>query len=263
MDGLTIFTIAHNLNRIRYPWRAAILSAAHFAQEVLVCECESDDGTKEDLEALRLSLPNLRVIEHPWGDSCAILKECAELCTAEARCEWTFYLNADEVLREDSDFCLPQLAFDGYRFGQAHYTHFLGNVWTTFPFLYERVTRLQRGKEVGWSEDACSLEISPDYAPCLPVYVQHFGKVSTGRRREAGQKELEFQALYHRHFAVDPEVQEMVAATGGIDYLGFQQARWAKHGLPQEARPFQGRHAIWALEWIREADYVSQLHPDQ
>lgn len=250
---LTIFTLAYNLEKIRYPWRACIASALHFADEVLVAECFSTDGTYEGLLEIQAANPKLRIIRHPWGQDCTIQRTLAEMLSAEARSDWIFYLNADEVLHESSVFALDKMAKDGVNYGMAHYTHFLGNFHTTFPFIYDRVTRLMHGKIAAWSDDACGLAYtgSPLH---LNVEVQHFGKVSVGREVECGIKEREFQQLYTAYGFPDMPLMEIIEKHGKLDYSHFHKMRWAASGEPDLSGPFTGTHSCFVKGWIEEME---------
>lgn len=255
---LTIFTLAYNLEKIKYPYEASIRSACHFADEVLVAECFSTDGTYEHLLELQRELPKIRIVRHEWGTNCEIQKTLAELCCKEATSDWIFYLNADEVIHELSDFQLEALEQAGRKFGAAHYTHFLGTFDTTWPFVYERVTRLQRGNVASWSPDACSLAVS-DKVAAIPVEIQHFGKVNIGRAAEAGVKEMEFQAMYKEYGFPDPTCVKMVEETGGMDYAEAVRINWKKADAIDTSRPFTGTLSAFVLPWKREMEEAERL----
>jgi glycosyltransferase involved in cell wall biosynthesis len=248
---LTIFTIAYNLEKIRYPWRASLASACHFADEVLVAECFSTDGTREALLHLQNSEPKIRRIDHPWGSDCSILKVLAEMLSGQAKSEWVFYLNADEVLHENSHFPLAEMARKGQRYGSAHYTHFLGDFYTTWPFMYERVPRLMHGNIAGWHEDACGITYKENPVD-VPVEVQHYGKVSVGREVQCGLKEQEFQQLYLAHGFPDMGLMDVIGRNGRLSYADFMRQRWKDAGLPDESIPFRGTHSCFVKPWIEE-----------
>ncbi len=247
---LTIFTLAYNLNKIKYPWKAAIQSALHFANEVIVAECFSTDGTYEDL--LEIKDPRLKILRHPWGTTCWIQKTLAELCSRAATSDWIFYLNADEVIHEASTWHLDDMRRRKVPLGRAHYTHFLGNFETTWPFIYDRVIRLGQGNKWLWSNDACELECDHSKAEDMNVFIHHYGKVSVGREVEAGIKEQEFQQLYTEYGFPDQPLMELIKKHGRLDYADMMRDRWKQNNMPDESKAFTGTHPIFVQEWIKE-----------
>lgn len=248
---LTIYTISYNLNKIRYPWKASLASACHFADEVLVAECGSTDGTAGELAQFAIANPKVRVLQGHWGTECEVQQEMAQLCVKEMNGDWGYYLNADEVLHETSDFRLHAMKESGHRFGRGHFTHFLGDFHTTFPFIYETVCRCHYGKNVTWSNDACGLDHTGYQVFDMPVKIYHYGKVHVGRELEAAQKEVEFQALYTKYGFPDRELMDIIKEHGSLNYTTFLRDRWKKNNEVDESKPFTGTHPIFVQDWIK------------
>lgn len=257
---LTIFTLAYNLNKIKYPWRASIASALHYANEVIVMECFSTDGTYEELEQLASTTPKLKIIRHPWGTTSWIQKTLAEIACKEAKSDWIFYLNADEVIHHDSIFNFALLKRMGFKFGRTHYTHFLGNFHTTWPFIYDTVTRTMNGNIAEWSNDAAQIDCDHTKAMEMPVDIYHYGKVSVGREIEAGIKEQEFQQLYVEFGFPDKPLMKIIEERGCLDYADMFRNRWKENGEPDQSKPFTGTHPVFVLDWIKQQEEAQKAY---
>lgn len=255
---LTIFTLAYNLNKIKYPWKASLASALHFAEEVIVMECFSTDGTYEELLQLAEQNPKLRIIRHPWGTTSWIQKTLAEIACKEAKCDWIFYLNADEVIHESSLFPLNSFKKAGFKFGRTCYTHFLGNFHTTWPFIYDKVTRTMNGNIAEWSNDAAQIDTDHSQAMEMNVCIHHYGKVSVGREVEAGIKEQEFQQLYTEFGFPDKPLMKIIEERGRLDYADMMRNRWKESGEPDTSKEFTGTHPIFVQDWIKQQEAAHQ-----
>jgi glycosyltransferase involved in cell wall biosynthesis len=248
--GLTSYTIAYNLNKIRYPWMECILSVLPVSDEVIVGECFSTDGTYEDLLKLQSQNPKIRILRHPWGDRYEILPQIANMCIRESRTKYHFHIQADEVLHEDSYPELLEICKLDVPAVSMRYVHFIGDFETTFPFVYERVARMgQKDVMFRLDGDACELDFPREKAFVSNVQVFHYGKVHVGRESEAAVKEYEFQQMYvHANLGFpDPKIVEAYKR-GRINYKEASSEETRK-----EYRPFTGSHPKVMENYIREA----------
>jgi glycosyltransferase involved in cell wall biosynthesis len=102
------FTVLKNAIRFDYPFREAIRSALPMCDEFIAVVGESDDGT---LEAVReIDDAKIRIIETTWSDkvkpSMCVLAQQTNIGLHLCSGDWALYVQANEVLHEDS---LPKL----------------------------------------------------------------------------------------------------------------------------------------------------------
>lgn len=228
---------------------------------MIVCECHSEDETWNFLQSLAQLYPGLRLVRHPWGDHSSIQSTiCNWIIEEHVETDWHFKLDADECLHEDGigplRACLERADEKGITAILPHYTHFVANYDTTFPFIYDRVIRIAR-KDAGWlmPGDACQLADGQGetyYDPDIQVF--HYGKVRSGPT--ALQKEKSFQQLYVDQGFPDPKLKPMEEEIGRVDWFYIFQNTYEKG----EFKPFRGRHPIWMIPVIM-ADTDKQYEP--
>ena len=54
--------------RLDYPWREATRSLLAICDEVVVCDCDSDDGTRRWIDDWAKTEPKITVVNYPWTD---------------------------------------------------------------------------------------------------------------------------------------------------------------------------------------------------
>lgn len=69
--GLSGYTVTRNAIRLDYPFVECIRSMLPVCNEVVVCDCDSDDGTLERLRLLAKAEPKIRVIQWPFTNPVA------------------------------------------------------------------------------------------------------------------------------------------------------------------------------------------------
>lgn len=219
--GLTTIMLAHNLIKIKYPFLSAIKSVIPVSDEVLVVDCDCTDGT---IEAINLqNEPKVRILPGKWStDDYHVQSEMINMAIKEVKTPWFFQIDADEVLYETSYPELIWLTKQDWSIQAArpHYIHLVGDFRTSFPFIYENRIRLAKSGEGWWAVgDACDIDKprQPNVYMTKTVNILHTGKVHTGRRKEALQKEYTFQQLYKTLGFPDPKVVESLES-GELDY---------------------------------------------
>lgn len=98
------YVCARNCIKHDYCVDLAIKSMAPVCDEIVACDSDSDDGTRDLLESLRSEVSQLRVINIPWenpvGDPYCIIKWMNKV-RAHLANPMQFYLDADEILNDD------------------------------------------------------------------------------------------------------------------------------------------------------------------
>lgn len=271
--SLSIYGFGHNLNKIRYPWQESLRSALDLVGDnglVFFAECDSDDGTWEDVKKLARQDDRLVLLQHPWGNTNVIQAHIANflLDNIGVQTEYALKIDMDEVLHEDSfdEFRedLDAMSHHGLVLGRPQYTHFCPDFWTTWPFIYESkavLSRTDRGLRFNTRkvDDACALGGAQEYQTRLHIY--HYGKCQTGREMEAIYKEWTFQQLYVPADIgfPDPRIKKQWEAGGPIDYMEI----FAMSREKGEFKPFTGKHPRVMEGYIKEAEKRSRKFWEQ
>ena len=100
------FTIVRNAIKFDYPIVESISSILPLCDEIIVAVGNSEDGTRALVESI--GSPKIRIIDTVWDDS---LRKGGEVLAIETNkafdaispdSTWVIYIQADEVLHEDS-----------------------------------------------------------------------------------------------------------------------------------------------------------------
>ena len=160
------FTFVHNGNVLGYPFGPSIRSLLPLCDEVVVNVSRSTDDTLEKVRAIARSEPKIRIIESDWDDTQRtggkILSHHTNLALKECTGDWCVYIQADEVVHEDSvakmratmERELSQPAVQGLL---VNYTHFYGSYWTyvySFGWYYQEVRIIRRDPSIRSVGDA-------------------------------------------------------------------------------------------------------------
>lgn len=238
------YTIIRNMFQYDYPLEECVFSVLPIVDRHIICECYSDDGTYEEILRWKKDNPKIQLLRHDWADHYTILQQVANHILSNV-CEgdWSFQLQADEVMHEDSwqmlrelpRYCQDQGAI-GARF---NYTHFMANYRTEFDFMYRRKRAfVQQWHGWVWDNDACQLMNGQGKFIDVPIEVFHYGKVHEAK--VALEKEIAFQEMYRGvpPGFPDPRLQEMDEAIEKMDYYYLFD-----HAIKQgEVREFTGTH---------------------
>jgi glycosyltransferase involved in cell wall biosynthesis len=224
---LGIYQFIRNGIKYDYPFQESLRSALEIADEVVVCECESDDKTLEVLLDLQKESNNkLKIVSQPWvlhyTDLCILGNYAATFLSTD----WKWQLQGDEILHE-SDYSLIKSKIEEAAANSrinaltTKYYHFLANYNTLFPFMYNEIIRIYRsGSNWRLVDDACRLDGgSADEVLFTDIKVYHYGKVKEGHI--GFQKEIDFQNLYTEIGFPDPKMAIMKDKLGEefCDYL--------------------------------------------
>jgi glycosyltransferase involved in cell wall biosynthesis len=223
--SLSTVTICHNLERIRYPaipW--TLDSVQGIADEIIIVDAgPHSDNTSELVLMYKSDHKNVKVVKAEWPTHWRGLADITNAGMEAATSDWIWTLQGDE-------FCLGS-DFEVLRWIQnlpksvkaceVDFRHFIGDMFHTFPFDYQKMVRLCRNKS-GWISDNDAGYLSgPGGAVRVPITVFHVGKIHTGREQAAAEKEYRFQKdLYEGKgiCEVDPRVTEVYEGNKQMDY---------------------------------------------
>jgi glycosyltransferase involved in cell wall biosynthesis len=140
----------------------AAIRSASFAEEVLVLDSGSTDGTVERARAL-----GARVVETDWPG----FVEQRMRALSEARCESVFFLDADETIGEELAVALAHPPAAGRVLRRNHW---LGRPIRGGAFGPTRVTRLCRKGAAVWEGEGVHEVLRPaDEVTDLPGALEH------------------------------------------------------------------------------------------
>lgn len=252
---LGVYTFVHNLVEYDYPFFESLSSYIPIADKIVICECESTDGTVELLRYLKLLSPKIEIVSHNWVKDYKELSNLGNYTSLFLDTEWMWQIQADEVLHE-KDYKLIRSLVDGslpdnITALKVNYNHFFGNYETQFPFCYQSLIRISRkGKEWKLIGDACELskfrsKLSEILETNITVF--HYGKVHEGR--VGFKKEVDFQSLYKELNFPDPKLEEM-RKKFGEDYCDYI---YLFENVIKEGKiwKFQGTHPLVMKDRIK------------
>lgn len=87
-----------------YCWREAVKSLLPICDEVVICDIESTDGTREWIDAWAAKEPKINVVSHPWTDPVRDNQwwpEIVNYARQHLKTDWFIQLDADEILFEE------------------------------------------------------------------------------------------------------------------------------------------------------------------
>lgn len=103
--GLSGYVPVRNGERLDYCWRLAVESMLPICDEVVICDSDSDDGTKEAAVKWAEAEPKIRVINYPWpnpkGDVWMLMK-WLNFARQHLSYDMQITLDADEVIHPDA-----------------------------------------------------------------------------------------------------------------------------------------------------------------
>lgn len=103
--GLCGYVPVRNCNDLDYCWRLSVESLLPVCDQVIVCDSDSTDGTKEELWQWLETEPKLRAINYPWPNPVGdpwMLQKWLNFIREHVSYDMQMTLDADEVLHPDS-----------------------------------------------------------------------------------------------------------------------------------------------------------------
>lgn len=255
------FTIARNTVRNGYPLEASLRSMLPLVDELVVAVGDSDDGTWGLIESL--GEPKIKAFPTLWDPGLRkngqVLSQQTNLALARCQGDWGLYLQADEVLHEDSLATLRRSMQahldDGTEGLDFAYHHFYGSFdvvqdherkWYTHAV---RTVRLGKAVESWGDAMGFRMRLSPikvrdlKLAPAR-VRVFHYGWVRPPAVMLNKQKTLD--GLYHDDAWLKKEYE-----TQSQNALNFYKDR-GNLAFFKGSHPKVMRTAIAGQDWVFE-----------
>ena len=260
---LGAFTYWYNMSKFDYPCVESVYSILPAVDQLVICECQSEDDTWEIAQKLQAEFPDkIKLVRRRWVKHFTQISSVANFAmdALDDDIEWVIQLQADEVLHENSLFelrALPErLLQENKTAARVHYTHFMANYETTFPFCYEAIVRVANRRK-GWEVIGDGVQFAKPFGGVdnIPenevadstLQVFHYGKVKDPEK--GWKKEWEFQQLYKDIGFPDPKMMEMVEKLGKqtCDYVFL----FEDHVKKGTIRKFEGKHPTVMQERIQ------------
>lgn len=237
-----------NGNSLDYCWQLAAKSLLPICDQVVICDSDSNDGTREEMAEWFKTEPKLVLCNRPWDDPFAMgdfVPAFTNFARSHTHCLWTICLDADEVLHEDS---YPEV-LDATAARKAlicERVNFWRDAWHTIPkgvCISHQVVRL--GDKGDWMpSDFPSPESEPirNKAVHSTVKIMHYGFL---RKRQAFfDKNRSVSRIIHGQ--TDPRIDEAEKFQGNWAECPAVNDWWDK------LEEYHGTHPKIALEWLRE-----------
>jgi len=248
---LGVFSYIYQAVSYDYPFEESVRSIIDSVDQFVICECNSDDGTAELVEKLRAEFPDkIKVVHRNWVMHFTEISSVANFAMSHLTTDYAFQLQADEVIHQDFleelRLLSETLQRKGLTAARVHYTHFVANYETTFPFCYEALVRIVKlntpwriigdGVQFAYPDG----QIPEDKVLDTTVQVYHYGKVKDPVK--GWQKEWDFQQLYTDIGFPDPKMKEMEKILGSqkVDYVYL----FEDHVKKGTIKRFEGTHPV-------------------
>jgi glycosyltransferase involved in cell wall biosynthesis len=155
--GISVCFVIKNGIKQGYPFWESLKSCLSFADEVVISEGLSDDGTADYIRKFMSMYSNRTTFRLYTDDWNSFSSPCGEVIAKVShanfkRCqyEWVYYLQADEVLHDDNAAFVRSVADgnDGYNAVKFMFYHFI-NSWKPYPrggAAYDEAIRMVRNR---------------------------------------------------------------------------------------------------------------------
>jgi hypothetical protein len=104
ISGLGGWVAVRNGDELDYSWREAVESLLPICEQVVICDSDSTDGTKEAMQRMADKEPRIKLVNYPWpnpkGESHHWFLKWLEFCKSSLATKHYIYLDADEVLSD-------------------------------------------------------------------------------------------------------------------------------------------------------------------
>ncbi|KRT55680.1 glycosyltransferase family protein [endosymbiont of Ridgeia piscesae] len=249
------FTFLRNGVLLGYPFIESIRSVLPICDEFVVAVGQSDDGTREQIEAI--GSDKIRIIDTQWNEAMQdrgyVYAQQKMIAHFNCSGDWAFYLEGDEVLHEDDldsilasmqrhldDPEVEALVFD--------YHHFYGSPeWLAVsPGWYRRAPRIIRNSIRSYSPDG--------------LFFVVMDRNKQGRYPRAA---LANAPIYHYgHVRSSERMREKINQVSR--YWGHQPPKFEGYAIdPQALARFQGAHPAVMADWLaRDAQQSFVPDPD-
>jgi len=258
--GISVCFIIKNGLMQGYPFWESLKSCLSFADEIVISEGHSTDGTADYIRKfaeMHSDRTKFRIYQDDWD---SFSSPCGEVIAAvseknKGRCEyeWVYYLQADEILHEDNAAFVKSISEENrYNAVMFPFYHFL-NSWNPMAHgaaAYDEAVRMIRNrKDIVFIGDAwtCGGAVHPICpANLVPQSIYHLGAVFP---KNCDVKNVEHGKLYqnlqaYQEIAAGAKIRiekgeySALALPEGFDNFPDGVARlfgMVKYELPDEA----------------------------
>lgn len=237
--------------RLDYCWQLAAESLLAICDELVLCDCDSDDGTRQAMDEWAAREPRINLVNFPWtnpvGDN-MWWPTWVNYARQHAKSDWIVALDADEILHEHS------------------YAEVLAAMRNNTPLICHRHNFWRDPQSLIPAGECCGREvirvapkilwIPSDYpdpranevmslAKMSDVQIMHYGFL---RRRESFfKKAREVHRIWHNSYdarleSVEQEPGNWMANPKAVPWL-------------DRLEPFTGTHPKLIQPWLIERGY--------
>ncbi len=247
--------VIRNGDELDYCWREAVASLLPICHEVVVCDADSTDGTREYMDLWASEEPKIKICNWAWpspvGRSHHWFVEWFNYAREHLHTDWHIQLDADEVLHEDSYDEVLRAVRDKRTLVCKRY-----NFWKDHQHLIppghccgHQVIRV--GPQPLWMPTDCpdprgkALADLSEHSNCE---IFHYGFI----RKPAAffQKERLLQGYYFNSY--DPRLER---AQEKQEKEGANWMMECNVGYEDKLIKFTGSHPKVARKWLKERGY--------
>jgi len=237
---------------IRYDYciREAINSLLGICDEVVVADCQSDDGTYEMLHEMASKEKRIKLHRHPWkpvaGRGGAWLADVANYAREALTTDYHIGLQADEVLHEGDYHLIKRAAESNARCLVTRINFWLDHrrYLPVGEKVGSKIVRLAP-KSVEWWGDAESLKPDGTEVDLTAVHIFHYGFI---RKLDAFvDRSISIQTEWHGEGNHD-KLFDRIKAEGKQPLID--------HFPVEKLVKFRGSHPKFAAEWLKERGYT-------
>lgn len=241
-----------NGDRLDYCWREAGQSLLGVCDELVICDCDSDDGTRQAMDEWAAREPRITLCNFPWTNPVATNKwwpEFQNYARQHAKSEWIIGLDADEILHENSyervrDAANNREVLRCYRYNFWRDAQHLIPIGVCLGHEVVRVCGsnmpIPSDYPIPEAEETCAKAVMSK------VQIMHYGFL---RKREAFfRKAREVHRIWHGSF--DPRLEAAEKSEGN----------WMTHegvsGWENQLDDFKGTHPAVIHQWLKDRNYA-------
>lgn len=251
------FTFLRNAQVLGYPFTQSIRSILPIVDEYIIALGPSEDETEGMVK--NIGDPKIKIVHTQWNENMSIkgfvYGQQKSIALFNCTGDWAFYLEADEVIHEDS---LPRIKSSMERHLHNNrveslvfdYIHFYGNknTYAWSPHWYRYAPRIIKNNICCWAPDGLFFIIVKSkkkgrypYAALADATVYHYGWI-----RSQEQMNLKSQLVGKYWEKNYKHVKE-------IDYSEIDGSI---------LREFKGSHPAVMRDWLPEAEGTFKANPN-
>jgi len=237
--------------RLDYCWREAVKSLLPVCDQVVICDCDSQDSTREFIDRWASQEPKIVVVNYPWTDprgSSDWWPTWLNYSRQHLSTDMHIQLDADEVLHEE-DYELVRNGRDAKATLFFHRLNFWKDHRNLIPDGHCCGTKVLRmapanmplPSDYPWEPAAATMAQAVQSA----IRVFHYGFLR--HREQFFLKAREVQRIWVNDY--DPRLQK--AETFAGNWMTMEGVTgWENHLVP-----YEGRHPSAIQQWLKDHNY--------